>query len=120
MPIQLSATSDHEFWGPLIPRVFNLLREGRFDEVSEIYWRMHPARKVRQGLAQQLNGGAFINRQAWKFQGWLQGYNGGPLRMPTQRIHDGQMHALRKAAQDCGLSPSMDPFRDFFIGRNPD
>lgn len=119
MPIQFSATSDHEFWGPLMPRVFTLLREGRFDEAAEIYWRMHPARKVRQQLAPQLHGGHFLNRQAWKFQGWLQGYNGGPLRMPTQRIHDAQMHALRKAAIDVGLNPSMDPFREFFIGRNP-
>lgn len=119
MPIQLSATSDHEFWGPLIPRVFNLLREAKYDEAAAIYWRMHPARKQRQALNPQLNGGAFINRQAWKFQGWLQGYNGGPLRMPTQRIHDAQMNALRKAAADCGLNPSMDPLREFFIGRNP-
>ena len=39
--------------------------------------------------------------------------------MPTQRIHDPQMHALRKAAIDAGLNPSMDPFREFFVGRNP-
>lgn len=119
MPIQLTATSDHEFWGPLIPQVFNLLREGKFEEATTIYWRMHPARKVRGALAPQLHGGGLLNRMAWKFQGWLQGYNGGPLRMPTQRIHDPQMLALRKAAQDAGLNPSMDPFREFFIGRNP-
>jgi 4-hydroxy-tetrahydrodipicolinate synthase len=119
MPLQLSATSDHEYWGPLIPHVMKMLRDGQYDEAARIYWQMHPARKVRQALAPQMNGGNFINRQAWKFQGWLQGYNGGPLRMPTQRIHDPQMHALRKAAVDSGLNPSMDPFREFFIGRNP-
>jgi len=47
------------------------------------------------------------------------GYNGGPLRQPTQRIHDPQMFALRKGLLDPGLDPSMDPFREFFIGRNP-
>ena len=119
MPIQLSATSDHEYYGPMIPRVFNLLREGRFDEATAIYWQLHPARKIKGALAQQMHGGNFINRQAWKFQGWLQGYNGGPLRMPTQRIHDPQMNALRKGLIDAGLSPSMDPLRAFFIGRNP-
>ena len=66
-----------------------------------------------------MNGGHFINRQAWKFQGWLQGYNGGPLRMPTQRIHEPQMNVLRKGLIDAGLEPSMDPYREFFIGRNP-
>jgi 4-hydroxy-tetrahydrodipicolinate synthase len=119
MPIQLSATSDHEYYGPMIPRAFNLLREGRFDEASELFWQLHPARKAKSNLAPQMHGGNFINRQAWKFQGWLQGYNGGPLRMPTQRIHDPQMYALRKGLIDAGLEPSMDSFREFFIGRNP-
>ena len=119
MPIQLSATSDHEYYGPMIPRVFHLLRGGKYDDAADIYWQLHPARKVKAGLAPTLHGGAFINRQAWKFQGWLQGYNGGPLRQPTQRIHDHQMTALRKGLIDAGLQPSMDPFREFFIGRNP-
>lgn len=119
MPIQFSATSDHEYYGPMIPQVFGLLRNGKYDEAAEIYWRLHPARKVKAGLAPALHGGAFINRQAWKYQGWLQGYNGGPLRQPTQRIHDAQMFALRKGLIDAGFEPSMDPFRAFFVGRNP-
>ena len=119
MPLQLSATSDHEYYGPMIPKAMKLLSEGKYDEVTAIYWQLHPARKIKSGLANQLHGGAFLNRQAWKFQGWLQGYNGGPLRMPTQRIHDPQMNALRKALIDSKMEPSMDPFREFFIGRNP-
>lgn len=119
MPLQLSATSDHEYWGPLIPQVMQHLRNGDYDAATEIYWRMHPARKAKGMVAQQMHGGFFINRYVWKFQGWLQGYNGGPLRMPTQRIHDPQMNALRKGLIDAGLSPSMEPFRDFFIGRHP-
>jgi 4-hydroxy-tetrahydrodipicolinate synthase len=119
MPIQLSATSDHEYYGPMIPRVMQSLRDGKYDEATDIYWQLHPARKIKSGLAAALHGGAFLNRQAWKFQGWLQGYNGGPLRQPTQRIHDAQMTALRKGLSDAGLNPSTDPFREFFVGRNP-
>lgn len=119
IPIQLSATSDHEFWGPTIPHAMDLLREQRFDEVTELYWKMHPARKIKGQMAQLLNGGHFIDRQLWKFQGWLQGYNGGPLRLPTQKIHDPQMAALRRGLLDAGFEPSMDPFSEFFIGRNP-
>jgi 4-hydroxy-tetrahydrodipicolinate synthase len=118
IPIQLSATSDHEFYGPMIPRVMRMLHESKFDDATELYWQLHPARKAKSGLAPALHGGNFLNRQAWKFQGWLQGYNGGPLRMPTQRIHDNQMAVLRKGLLDSGLEPSMDPFREFFIGRN--
>lgn len=119
MPIQLSATSDHEFWGPLVPQVFNLLRDGNFEEATRRYWQMHPARKMRQALGPQMNGGFFINRMLWKYQGWLQGYNGGPLRLPTQRIQDAQMTLIRNAQVASGLNPSMEPFRNFFIGRNP-
>ena len=119
MPLRLSATSDHEYFGPTIPRIFKLLQDGEYEAATEEFWKIHPARKARGALAPQLNGGAFINRQAWKFQGWLQGYNGGPLRQPTQRIHDGQMNALRKGLLDSGLTPTELPNADFFIGRNP-
>jgi len=118
-PIQLSATSDHEYYGPMIPRIMELLRAEKFDDATELFWQIHPGRKVKASLAPVVGGGAFINRQFWKFQGWLQGYNGGPLRQPTQRIHDAQMKALRQALVDSRLEPSLDPFREFFIGRNP-
>lgn len=119
IPIQLSATSDHEFWGPTIPEAMRLLREERFDEVTDLYWKMHPARKAKGAIAQQLNGGHFIDRQLWKFQGWLRGYNGGPLRLPTQRIHDPQMNQLKNGLLASGFEPTSDSFRDFFVGRNP-
>lgn len=117
IPIQLSATSDHEFWGPLIPQVMKLLEEGKHDEVTEIYWRMHPARKIKNALTQQMTGSFMLNRMQWKFQGWLQGYNGGPLRGPTPRMHKNHMQTLFNAQKIAGLNPSKDPFRDFFTGR---
>src|SRR3954453_12686388 len=82
IPIQLSATSDHEYYGPMIPRAMVLFRAGKLDDAAELYWQLHPARKAKAAMAPVLNGGAFINRQAWKFPGWLQGYNGGPPPPP--------------------------------------
>jgi 4-hydroxy-tetrahydrodipicolinate synthase len=119
IPIQVTATSDHEYYGPMIPRVFAHLQNGEFDAATDIYWQIHPARKAKAAAAAQLHGGAFLNRQAWKFQAWLQGYNGGPLRQPTQRIHDAQMNLLRKGLIDSGMQPSMDDFAAFFTGRHP-
>lgn len=119
IPIQLSATSDHEFWGSTIPEAMKLLQAEKFDEVTELYWKMHPARKAKGAVAAQLHGGFFIDRQAWKFQGWLQGYNGGPLRAPTQRIHDAQMNQLKNGLIASDYEPTSDSFREFFIGRNP-
>jgi 4-hydroxy-tetrahydrodipicolinate synthase len=119
VPIELSATSDHEYFGPAIPQVMRHLRAGAYDAATELFWRIHPARKAKGAVAAQVNGGAFINRQAWKFQAWLQGYNGGPLRQPTQRIHDPQMNALRQGLRDSGLLVADEPNREFFVGRNP-
>ncbi len=34
MPIELSATSDHEYYGPMIPRIFKLLQEKQYDEAG--------------------------------------------------------------------------------------
>ena len=55
----------------------------------------------------------------WKFQGWLQGMNGGPLRQPTSRLNDGQMAALRKGLVYAGFAPVKETNRDFYLGRNP-
>lgn len=119
MPLHLTATSDHEYFGAMIPTIFRHLEAGEYAAATELFWQIHPARKAKQAAAAQLHGGAFINRQAWKFQAWLQGYNGGPLRQPTQRIHDAQMNLLRKGLVDSGLQPTTDPNADFFVGRNP-
>jgi 4-hydroxy-tetrahydrodipicolinate synthase len=119
MPLHLTATSDHEYFGSAIPTVFRHLEAGDHDAATALYWQIHPARRAKGAAAAQLHGGAFINRQAWKFQAWLQGYSGGPLRAPTQRIHDAQMNLLRKGLADSGLSPTTEPNADFFVGRYP-
>jgi 4-hydroxy-tetrahydrodipicolinate synthase len=119
IPIQLSATSDHEYFGPLIPRIMQLIRDGKHDEATELYWRLHPARVAKSGLFAAVHGGSVLNRMGWKFQGWLQGYNGGPLRMPTMRLQDKQMKGYRAALIEAGFDIPDEPFKNFFIGRNP-
>ncbi|MFI5718956.1 dihydrodipicolinate synthase family protein [Nocardia sp. NPDC051750] len=119
IPIQLSATSDHEYFGPLIPRIMRLIRDGKHDEATELYWRLHPARVAKNGLFAAVHGGSVLNRMGWKFQGWLQGYNGGPLRMPTMRLQDKQMKGYRAALIEAGFDIPDEPFKNFFIGRNP-
>jgi hypothetical protein len=47
----------------------------------------------------------------------LRSRSDGSLRQPTQRIHDAQI--LCKGLVEAGLEPTEDPFRDFFVGRNP-
>jgi 4-hydroxy-tetrahydrodipicolinate synthase len=55
----------------------------------------------------------------WKYQGWLMGYNGGPIRQPHMRISAAQMATLRAAAVKSGLDVTTDDDALFYTGRNP-
>ena len=61
----------------------------------------------------------FLNRMVWGYQGWLQGYNGGPLRQPTMKIDDAQMSTLRRGLENAGLTPTDSSNDAFFVGRHP-
>jgi 4-hydroxy-tetrahydrodipicolinate synthase len=56
----------------------------------------------------------------WKYQAWLQGYNGGPIRHPSMRVYAKDMAVLRAATKAAGLNPTNDPDEAFFVGRNPE
>jgi 4-hydroxy-tetrahydrodipicolinate synthase len=119
LPIQYSATSNTEYYGDTIPRAFDLLQRGEFEEATRIYWQIHPARRANAAASAYIQQTHFINRMLWKYQGWLNGFNGGPVRQPTLKIHDGQMNALRNALVESGMEPDRAANREFFIGRNP-
>lgn len=120
LPMQWFGTSNYELFGDRVPRMFDLMDTGKFEEAMEIYWQIHPARMAHQALqATHMPGTKFIHRPYWKYQGWLQGMNGGPLRQPTQRLLDSHMKTLRAALVRSGLSITEDPDKDFFVGRNP-
>jgi 4-hydroxy-tetrahydrodipicolinate synthase len=116
---QYSGTSNTEYYGDSVPRMFELARSGDMDGAMEIYWQIQPARAANAaagGISQQTG---FINRMQWKFQGWLQGMNGGPLRQPTMKIPDRTMSALRRGLVEANLPCEQAPNHEFFVGRNP-
>ena len=47
MPLRLSATSDHEYFG-LDPSGVPAPAVGRFDEATELYWKIQPARRAKK------------------------------------------------------------------------
>ncbi|GAA4987994.1 hypothetical protein GCM10023205_68650 [Yinghuangia aomiensis] len=114
-------TSNYEYFGPEIPRMFRLLQDpATVDEAMEIYWRLHPARQVVSAVGGKAVAGAnLVHRMQWKYQGWLNGFNGGPLRFPQMRIDEEQMRALRKGLEKSGLPTTSDDDDAFFLGRNP-
>lgn len=117
MDVPFCGTNFSAFFGPVLPRIFTQLRQGRYDEATAEFYRIDPARKAFASVPQAGNG--LINRMMWKYEGWLQGYNGGPLRHPTARVYQRDMVALRHGQKAAGLNPTSDPDEQFFIGRNP-
>ncbi|TAL02343.1 MAG: dihydrodipicolinate synthase family protein [Rhodospirillaceae bacterium] len=119
MPMQYSGTSNTEYFGATFPKVFELLRDGNFDEATRIYWQLHPARKAAQANSAYLPHTLFIHRMMWKYMGWLQGFNGGPSRAPTMRLNQRQLTDLRQGLIRSGLEPTVDADAAFFEGRFP-
>ena len=118
VPMQFMGTSNSEYYGGMVPRIFGLIQNGQFEEAMKYYWQIHPARMVNQAQ-NAIMGANFVHRMLWKYQGWLNGFNGGPLRAPTMRLTHNQMRALRQGLAAAGIEPTGDGDEKFFIGRNP-
>lgn len=117
--MQFMGTSNYEYYGPAIPRIFKMIREGRANEAMDEYWKLYPARQATSAAMAMLAGSNFLHRMLWKYQGWLQGFNGGPLRAPSMRLVDRQMKPLRQGLVASGFKlDDLDDSR-FFVGRNP-
>lgn len=116
--MQWMGTSNYEYYGSYVPRLLELLRKGAAQEAMEEYWRIQPARSARS--ATMSSGGAnLVHRYLWKFQAWLNGYSGGPIRQPAMKLSEGQMKMAADGLRKAGIAAADEPFADFFIGRNP-
>lgn len=114
---QWMGTSNYEYWGGAVPEYFDLLLNGKFEEAMEIYWRIQPARNARVAVQSTVAGANFIHRALWKYQQWLQGYNGGRMRQPVAKLIDPQMHQVADGLRKSGFTvPDHDP-QAFYNGR---
>lgn len=117
--MQWMGTSNFEWWGGAVPKYFDLLRKGQFEQAMEIYWKINPARQARVAIQASFGGANFIHRYLWKYQAWLQGYNGGPMRQPIMKLTDPQMRTMTDALKRSGFEVGDgDPVK-FYEGRNP-
>jgi 4-hydroxy-tetrahydrodipicolinate synthase len=117
LPLPLIATSNTECLGGAVPEMLRLCHEGRYADAMTLYWRVDPARRANERIG--VAGSNSVHRMAWKYQAWLTGFNGGPLRMPTQRLNGSQLASYRAAARDAGVLVATEPDEMFFTGRNP-
>jgi 4-hydroxy-tetrahydrodipicolinate synthase len=118
LPLEFMGTSNYEFFGAAVPQMLQAAREGRNDDAMALYWQIDAARRI-DASAGGVSATNTVNRMAWKYQAWLNGFNGGPLRMPTPRISAPQMQAFRRGLHASGLLVTDDPDEAFFVGRNP-
>lgn len=118
IPIPFCGTNYSAYYGPWVPRMHALIQAGEYDEATAIWYKLDPARKAFAALP--LAAGGLLNRMMWKYEGWLQGYNGGPLPHPTQRVYSRDMQLLRRGQEAAGIDPTSDPDEAFFVGRHPE
>ena len=119
--MKFMGTSNYEAFGPRIPEMLKLLSNpATWDGGMDLYWRNTPIRKANSATVSPVVATTgMVPRSIWKYQGWLNGFNGGPLRAPLARINAAQMGMIRKAAVDAGLPVTDDPDEEFWVGRNP-
>lgn len=119
--MRFMGTSNYEAFGPRVPRMLELLADpATWDEGMALWWQNSPVRKANSAtVSPTVAATGVVPRAVWKYQGWLLGFNGGPLRAPLARINAGQMAMLRKAAIDAGLDVTGEPDEAFWVGRNP-
>ena len=118
VPLQVIATSNTEYFGDVIPRLLHMTRAGNYDEAMRLYWQVDPARHANAGVG-AIGGANSVHRMVWKYQAWLNGYNGGPLRMPTPRMTSSQMAPMRRGLIASGLPVTDTDDLEYWTGRNP-
>jgi dihydrodipicolinate synthase/N-acetylneuraminate lyase len=120
MKLQFSGTSNTQWMGNYYPRAFDLARKGEWEAAMEMYWKVNPARNANGAAAQSYAPGTgVLNRTTWKYQDWLAGFNGGPLRAPAMRVPDRIMKMLRQGLVASRLPVTKDEDSGFMVGRHP-
>lgn len=112
-------TANFEYYGDAVPRIMDLLTSGQREAALELYWRIQPARLARATVQGSYGGANFVHRYLWKYQGWLNGFSGGPLRQPAMKLTDSMMDAVRAGMVRSGLEPDPGTPADFYRGRFP-
>jgi len=115
--VQWVGTNNFEYYGDRVPRIFDLLQSGKRAEALELYWQTHPAREVRGAVQSSYTGANYVHRYLWKYQGWLNGYNGGPLPQPAMKVTSKQADAVIGGMKKAGIKVHDEDLGLFFEGR---
>ncbi|MFI6350208.1 dihydrodipicolinate synthase family protein [Streptomyces sp. NPDC050560] len=109
-------TSAYESFGERVPQMMNALNAGEYEQAMKTFWSYNPGREAKGAFHASFAGANLIHRNGWKYLAWLQGFNGGLLRMPQMRLAPGQMKALRAGLAASGFDLPDDD-SGFYTGR---
>ena len=114
--IKWFGTSGYEALGDRPPRFAAAAAAGDWDTAMDVFWSCQPARAAKGQFHATFGGANLIHRVGWKYLGWLQGFNGGLLRMPQMRLQPAQMRSLRAGLAAAGFELPADD-DEFYAGR---
>lgn len=118
--MQFMGSSNYEYLGDVPVRMFDLLQARKLDEAMDLYWSVHPARQANAAVAgSYMSGAGLIHRLLWKYQYWLNGFNGGPVRAPHLRLMESQRNLARAGLVRSNLVCTDSSDEEFFVGRCP-
>ncbi|WP_459548618.1 dihydrodipicolinate synthase family protein [Nocardia sp. X0981] len=109
-------TSGYDSFGDRVPAMMRELNAGNYDTAMQIFWSYNAGREAKSAFHATFAGANLIHRNGWKYLGWLNGFNGGLLRMPQMRLAPGQMKALRAGLAASGFDLPADD-DEFYAGR---
>ena len=106
----------HRIFRPDDPAHLQSASEGRVRRGDQAVLA-DPAGAARQPGDQRLHGAdSVLHRMQWKYQAWLNGFNGGPMRRPSMRVTDPSMAQLRSGLARAGIKPTELHDREFTSG----
>lgn len=88
----------------------------QFEEAMAIYWQLYPALEVFRELVEPTVRQGNYNIMHWKYFGWLNGLNGGPIPLSTSRLYEHDKIRLKRVLREIGLTPR-EPDEEFYVGR---
>lgn len=109
-------TSAYDSFGGRVPEIFKLLEAGDHAKAMEVFWSYQAGREAKGAFHASFAGAGLIHRVGWKYLSWLNGFNGGLLRMPQMRLNPGQMKSLRAGLAASGFDLPGDD-AEFYAGR---
>ncbi len=101
-----------------VVNMFNLLLEGKIEEALALNWKLKPFEDQAAAIMAQVSypETGIVQSMADKYCFWMNGGNGGVIRLPASRVFDYQKETFRGALRAIGLTPR-EPEEEFLVGR---